>query len=147
MEKGLICYRIIKQALKPLLKRIRAHKQYSGRLTRWLDRLSPFEVNVQYAAGKNIPLTEYLSRHPIMYSDESGVDSKTDSREEMEAEEVFVIIQIIGLFEFNRTVGSITQFIERTTAPQLADQSQRCRQRANGIKPVTHWNLCRTAST
>ena len=36
------------QALQPLLKKIRAHKQYSARLTRWLDRLSHFDVNVQY---------------------------------------------------------------------------------------------------
>ena len=40
------------QALQPLLKRNRAHKQYSARLTRWLDRLSLFGVNVQYTAGK-----------------------------------------------------------------------------------------------
>ena len=35
------------QALQPLLTRNRAHKQYSARLTRWLDRLSHFDVNVQ----------------------------------------------------------------------------------------------------
>ena len=51
------------QALQPLLNRNRPHKQYSARLTRWLDRLSHFDVNVHYTAGKNIPLTYYLSRH------------------------------------------------------------------------------------
>ena len=40
------------QALQPLLKRNRAHKQYSARLTRWLDRLSNFDVNVQNTAGE-----------------------------------------------------------------------------------------------
>ena len=40
------------QALQPLLKKNRAHKQYSARLTRWLDRLSHFDVNVEYTAGK-----------------------------------------------------------------------------------------------
>ena len=54
------------QALQPLLKRNRAHKQYSARLTRWLDSLSHFDVNVQYTAGKNIQLTDYQSRHPIL---------------------------------------------------------------------------------
>ena len=34
------------QALQPLLKRNRAHKQYSARLTRWLDRLRHFHVKV-----------------------------------------------------------------------------------------------------
>ena len=53
------------QALQPLLKRNRAHKQYSARLTRWLDRLSHFDVNVQYCAGKHMKLTDYLSRNPV----------------------------------------------------------------------------------
>ena len=59
------------QALQPLLKRYKAHQQYSARLTRWLDRLSHFDVNVQYTAGKNIPLTDYLSRHPIVNTAEN----------------------------------------------------------------------------
>ena len=46
------------QALQPLLKRNRAHKQYSARITRWLDRLSLFDVNVQYTAGEIIPLPD-----------------------------------------------------------------------------------------
>ena len=44
------------QALQPLLKKNRAHKQYSARLTRWLDRLSHFDVNIQYTAGKTFHL-------------------------------------------------------------------------------------------
>ena len=63
------------QALQPLLKRNRAHKQYSARLTRWLDRLGHFDVNVQYTAGKNIPLTDYSSRHPIVNTDESAAEN------------------------------------------------------------------------
>ena len=46
------------EALQPLLKRNRAHNQNNARLKRWLDRLSHFDVNVQYTAGKNIPLTD-----------------------------------------------------------------------------------------
>ena len=84
------------QALQPLLKRNRAQKQYSARLTRWLDRLSHFDVNVQYTAGKN----------------------------EAESEEEFVINQIHGLFDFIQTNGSIKRFTERTKARQKTDQSQ-----------------------
>ena len=113
------------QALQPLLKRNRAHKQYSARLTRLLDRSSHFDVNVQYTAGKNIPLTECLSRPTITHSDASEVENKTGRQEETEAEEEFVINQVYGLFDFNRTVGSITQIIERSRAPQRTDQSQR----------------------
>ena len=71
------------QALQPLLKRNRAHKQYSARLTRWLDQLGHFDVNVQYTAGKIIPLTNYLSRHPIV--NELGTE-ELNANEEKEAE-------------------------------------------------------------
>ena len=40
------------QALQHLLRPNRAHKQNSARLTRWLDQLSHFDVNVQYTSGK-----------------------------------------------------------------------------------------------
>ena len=76
------------QALEPLLKRNRAHKQHSARLTRQLDRLTHFDVNVQYTAGKNIPLTDYLSRHPIAH--DSGTETSC-AHDEKEAEEEFVI--------------------------------------------------------
>ena len=87
-----------------MLKRNRAHKQYSARLTRWLDGLSHFDVNLQYTAGKNIPVTDYLSRHPIANTAEN--ETETDRRE-MEAEEEFVINQIHGSFDFIQTNGSI----------------------------------------
>ena len=110
------------QALQPLLKRNRAHKQYSARLTRWLDRLSHFDVNVQYTAGKSIPLTDYLSRHPITYEHEAETPCENEERE---AEKEFVIKQIYGLFEFNRVNGSITQHIQRLPSASKSDQSQR----------------------
>ena len=52
------------QALQPLLKRNRAHKQYSARLTRWLDRLNHFDVNVQYTAGKKHSVNGLLKPTP-----------------------------------------------------------------------------------
>ena len=113
------------QALQPLLKRIRAHKQYSARLTRWLDRLSDFDVNVQFTAGKNIPLTDYLSRHPIVNTDENATENNFSGQNEAETEEEFVINQIHGLFDFIQTNGSIKRFTERTKTKQKTDQSQR----------------------
>ena len=88
------------QALQPLLKRNRAHKQYMARLKLWLDRLSHFDVNVQYTAGKNIPLTDYLSRHPIVSTVENETENNVNGQLEVEAEEEFVINQIHGLFDF-----------------------------------------------
>ena len=54
------------QALEPLNKRNRSNKTYSARLTRWLDRLAHFTINVNHIAGKNLALTDYLSRNPSM---------------------------------------------------------------------------------
>ena len=113
------------QALQTLLKRNRAHKQYSARLTRWLDRLSHFDVNVHYTAGKNIPLTDYLSRHPIVNTDESAAEKNISGQNEAESEEEFVINQKHGLFDFIQTNGSIKRFTERTKPRQKIDQSQR----------------------
>ena len=52
------------QALEPLIKRNRSNKTYSARLTRWLDRLAHFTINVSHIAGKHLALTDYLSRNP-----------------------------------------------------------------------------------
>ena len=113
------------QALQPLLKQNRAHKQYSARLTRWLDRLSHFDVNIQYTAGKNIPLTDYLSRHPIVPTEIAELENKADEQDKAEADEEFVINQIYGLFEFNRERGSMKRFTERLNTRGNLNQSQR----------------------
>ena len=42
----------------------------------------------------------------------------------MEAKEEFMVNQKYGLFEFNRTIESITQFIESKMSSQRTDQSQ-----------------------
>ena len=53
------------QALEPLIKRNRCNKQYSARLTRWLDRLAHFDIAIQHIAGSNLKFTDYLSRNPV----------------------------------------------------------------------------------
>ena len=112
------------QALQPLLKKNRTHKQYSARLTRWLDRRSHFDVNIQYTAGENIPLTDYLSRHPFAPTEIAELENKADGQNETESDEEFVVNQIYGLFEFNRARGSIKQFSKQTTERENFDQSQ-----------------------
>ena len=54
------------QALELLIKRNRSNNTYSARLTRWLDRLAHFTINVNPIAGKHLALTDYLSRNPSM---------------------------------------------------------------------------------
>ena len=52
------------QALEPLIKRNRFNKQYSARITRWLDRLAHFDIAIQHIAGSNLKFTDYRSRNP-----------------------------------------------------------------------------------
>ena len=53
------------QALELLIKRNRSNNQYSARLTRWLDRLTHFDISIQHIAGNNLKFTYYLSRTPV----------------------------------------------------------------------------------
>ena len=53
------------QAPEPLIKINRSNKQYSARLTRWLDRLTHFDISIQHIAGSNLKFTDYLSRNPV----------------------------------------------------------------------------------
>ena len=53
------------QALEPLIKRNRCNRQYSARLTRWLDRLAHFDIAIQHIAGSNLEFTDFLSRNPV----------------------------------------------------------------------------------
>ena len=57
--------------------------------------------------GKNIPLTDCLSQHPIAYGDVTETERE---RDESEAEEDYVINPIYGLYNFIRTNGSTTQY-------------------------------------
>ena len=92
------------QALEPIIKRNRSNKTYSARLTRWLDRLAHFYIQIKHFAGKHLKLTDSLSRSPI---------SKPEPKENYDEE--YVINCIIPLLEFINNYGSITDERETTT--------------------------------
>ena len=52
------------KALTAILKGNRANKTNSSRLTRWVDRLLPFQFTVKHSPGRTIGMADYLSRHP-----------------------------------------------------------------------------------
>ena len=52
------------QSLEPLSNCNRSNKTYSARITRCLDRLEHFPINVSHIAGKHLALTDYLSINP-----------------------------------------------------------------------------------
>ena len=84
------------QTLEPLIKRNRTNKTYSARLTRWLDRLAHFDINIKHIAGKHLAPTDYLSRNPI---------SKSEPIENYDEE--YVINCIMPLLEFINNYGSV----------------------------------------
>ena len=52
------------KALTSTLKRNKANKTYSSRLTRSVDRLQPFQFTVTHAPGRTLGMADPLSRHP-----------------------------------------------------------------------------------
>ena len=96
------------QALEPLLKRNKTNKQYSARLTRWLDRLNHFDICLKHTAGKEIKFTDFISPNP------------TENPEpEENYEEEFVINAIAQLATVNARIGRIfDQSEDATTAAE-----------------------------
>ena len=52
------------KALEAALKSNHGNKTYSSRLTRWIDRLLPFDMEVIHQPGRTLGLADYLSRDP-----------------------------------------------------------------------------------
>ena len=59
------------KALQSVLKSNKDNKTYSSRLTRWVDRLSPFDFSIVHTPGRTLGMVDYLSRHPSEYEDAS----------------------------------------------------------------------------
>ena len=64
------------KALMSVLKPNRGNKTFSSRLTRWVDRLLPFDFEVVHVAGRTLGMADYLSRHPTELQG-SSVEAET----------------------------------------------------------------------
>ena len=53
------------QALVSALQCNKNNKIYQSRLTRWIDRLLPFDFDIKHLAGSKMGLIDYISRHPV----------------------------------------------------------------------------------
>ena len=100
------------QKLEPLLKRNKTNKQYSARLTRWLDKLNHFDICLKHTAGKEIKFTDFISRNPT---------EKPEPEENYEEE--FVINAIAQLATVNARIGRI--FDQSEDATTAADANMR----------------------
>ena len=62
---GTQSYVILDQkALSSVLKGNRSDSTYSSKLTRWVDRLLPFQFATGHAPGRTLGIADHLSRHP-----------------------------------------------------------------------------------
>ena len=63
------------RALLSIMKEHRSNKSYNSRLTRWVDRLLPFDFNIKHIPGAKMGLVDYISRQP---NQEAKVTNKYD---------------------------------------------------------------------
>ena len=52
------------RALLSIMRENRANKSYNSRLTRWVDRLLPFDFTIDHLPGSKMGLVDYISRDP-----------------------------------------------------------------------------------
>ena len=52
------------RALLSIMKKHRSNKSYNSRLTRWVDRLLPFQFDIEHLPGAKMGLVDYISRNP-----------------------------------------------------------------------------------
>ena len=63
------------RALLSIMKEHRSNKSYNSRLTRWIDRLLPFDFNIEHIPGAKMGLVDYISRQQ---NQEAKVTNKYD---------------------------------------------------------------------
>ena len=72
------------RALLSIMRENRSNKSYNSRLTRWVDRLLPFEFSIDHLPGSKMGLVDYISRDPqqeavnISAYDEQFIVAKLD---------------------------------------------------------------------
>ena len=52
------------RALLSIMRENRSNKSYNSRLTRWVDRLLPFDFSIDHLPGSKMGLVDYISRDP-----------------------------------------------------------------------------------
>ena len=53
------------RALLSILKEHRSKKSYNSRLSRWIDRLIPYNYTIEHLPGAKMGLVDYISRNPF----------------------------------------------------------------------------------
>ena len=51
------------RALLSIMRENKTNKSYNSRLTRWVDRLLPFDLTIDHLSGSKMGLVDYISRN------------------------------------------------------------------------------------
>ena len=62
------------QALLSALNETRGNKTYQSRLTRWVDRLLPFNFTIELVPGNDMGFADYSSRNPSQHPPPPSTD-------------------------------------------------------------------------
>ena len=54
----------VHQALLSVLKEHRSNKSYNSRLSRWVNRVLPYQFKIEHLPGATMGLFDYISRNP-----------------------------------------------------------------------------------
>ena len=100
--------------LASVLNSNRGNKTFSRRLTRWVDRLSPFEFEITHAPGRVLGFADYLSRHP------SEIKGNTVKAEKLWNDwfTVNAITKINAISEKETTPSDVTNSMKLPRAPE-----------------------------
>ena len=91
------------KASETALKSNHGKKTYSSRLTRWIDRLLPFDMEVVHQPGQTMGLADYFSRHPSEYNKNEWSKS---------AKKLWESWFVVNLVEMKIAIGSYTPIRE-----------------------------------
>ena len=130
------------KALVSALDEHKSNKTYQSRLTRWVDRLLPYQFKVIHLPGKDMGIEDYLSRNP-----------KSEPRPESVLDEKFVVTSIESFhkaldclnsrlsdddrLDRNENVLEYSR-IDQNVSNQNTSSTPRCYGNQNGPKRTKH---------
>ena len=111
----------------------KSNKQYSARLTQWLDRLNQFDITLKYTAGKEIKFTDFISRNHTEIAEQ-----------EENYEQEFVVNAIAQLATANYCIGRIFNQSDHSNTAVMHD-TRRTQTGTRCNKTNNHSNFQTTA--
>ena len=125
------------RALSSIMKENRCNKAYNSRLIRWIDRLLPFEFDIEHLPGAKMGLVDYISRHS---SQKAKKVSAYD--EEFIVAKLKIISASINSLELNKTKPAlhIHQLIKAHDSASQITPKFEAHNPASQITPKTEAN-------